>query len=368
MAPKGFPTTTETVARTLILGGDPDAPFRIPILSGDFRDAPDLKRIGDALIAACEELEDLKWAIEEDGFTIAYVWKKKASKSADRFVLGAQGKPGGLAKHFATEAKGARVGYTVTLAADANRGQTNWQIEARVFHELYHCKIARKVVGKGEDRRTVPVLKVRGHDLEMFWAERRRYGDWHSALAKGAEVFAQTTLPMERPGKATAPNVAAEAVRAVMTNGAGQAFVDTYAESDTPVTLSAVVDGERVEIGPQNASRKSPKNRSEAQTPGSEGLGVSCEKPHSEPHDASGAISHNGQVATGNGAHDRDDAAGVLLDPDRVCRLLAERGWKIAYQQAFDGAEGLYVDAETFVEYDLGDVESAYRAALAGRA
>jgi hypothetical protein len=193
-------TTTEpTVERVLVTGGDPDAPFNVPILFSDFRDAPELARIGNALIQSCEEFDDLKWAIEEDGFKIAYVWKKKASKSADKFVAGKQGKPGGLAKHFATEAKGATVGYTVVLAADANYGQTNWQIEARVFHELYHCLIGRKTKGKGDDKVTVPVLKVRGHDLEMFWAEKQRYGDWHSALKKGSEVFAQSKLPMERP-------------------------------------------------------------------------------------------------------------------------------------------------------------------------
>lgn len=195
------PTTQNPpVERSLITGGDPDAPFRVPFgMRDDFVDAPDLKRIGDALIAECEELEDLKWAIEEDGFTIAYVWKRKASKSADKFVAGKNTKASGLAKHFAAEANGASVGYVVALASDANFGATAYQIEARVFHELYHCLIGRKTKGRGEDKVTVPVLKVRGHDLEMFWAERQRYGDWYPALKKGREVFAQSRLAMAPP-------------------------------------------------------------------------------------------------------------------------------------------------------------------------
>lgn len=195
------PTTqTPPVERSLITGGDPDAPFNVPFaMRDDFMDAPELKRIGDALIAQCEEFDDLKWAIEEDGFTIAYVWKKKASKSADKFVAGKNTKASGLAKHFAREAKGAAVGYVVALAIDANYGATAYTIEARVFHELYHALIGRKTKGRGEDKITVPVLKVRGHDLEMFWSERQRYGDWHAALEKGREVFAQSRLTMTPP-------------------------------------------------------------------------------------------------------------------------------------------------------------------------
>lgn len=299
-------STTETVERTLILGGDPDAPFPVPaLIFGDFRDAPELKRIGDALIAACDELEDLRWAIEEDDFTIAYVWKKKASKSADKFVAGKNHKSSGMTSHFAKEAKGQRVGYVVALAADANYGQTNYQIEARVFHELYHCKIGRKTVGKGEDKQTVPVLKVRGHDLEMFWAERQRYGDWHSALEKGREVFAQTRLPIER----------------------------------------------------KDSVKKARKNRSAAN-----GHGPLSD----DPEMVADLLGHAGASAgkAANGAHDDSP----LLDPDRVCQTLAERGWQIAYTYRAGEPDGRYTHPITGEVYGTQTVEAEYRAALSGRA
>ena len=59
-----------TQSRTLVTAGDPDEAYPAPYLGRgqDFRDAPELARIGDALIRSCEEFADLKWAIEEDGF------------------------------------------------------------------------------------------------------------------------------------------------------------------------------------------------------------------------------------------------------------------------------------------------------------
>jgi hypothetical protein len=59
-------TTEATIERTLLTGGDPDEPYPIPIFSSDFVLAPELEKIGSALIAHCEEFEDIVWAIDEE--------------------------------------------------------------------------------------------------------------------------------------------------------------------------------------------------------------------------------------------------------------------------------------------------------------
>jgi hypothetical protein len=122
------------------------------------------------------------------------------------------------------------------------------------------------------------------------------------------------------------------------------------------------VDKERT--GLRKPHDKSPKNRSGATGAGSEESGIAGEDRVLGDLGASSFPLANGT----NGNHDRDDAAGILLDPDRVCQTLAERGWKIAYQAPFDGAEGIYLNSETFAVYDTGDVEAEFRAVLAGRA
>lgn len=68
-----------------------------------------------------------------------------------------------------------------------------------------------------------------------------------------------------------------------------------------------------------------------------------------------------------NGTHDRDAAAGILPDPDRVMATLTEKGWKIAYTHAGDGRPGEYINNESGFPYNTWDVEAAYRAALGDR-
>lgn len=195
--------------RRCVTGADPDEPYNVPWFSSEYREAPDLARIGEALIAACDEFEDLRWAMgrseedddgDESAFAILYLWKKKASKTNDRVKLGQLAKAAGKVKHLSESE------YIVEIAADASRGMTHWEMEAAVFHELYHIKIERKVLKQRvetEDIKVVPDLKVRAHDLEMFHAEVERYGLWRPDLRRGQTTFAQAPMfgeptPMRR--------------------------------------------------------------------------------------------------------------------------------------------------------------------------
>jgi hypothetical protein len=110
--------------------------------------------------------------------SLVYVWKKKGAKSDDMIRTGALAKTGGMVKFFS----GAN--YVIGLSADANFGRTRYQVEAEMWHQLNHIKILRKTVGKGDDKRVVPVLKKRAHDLEMFFGEVERYGLWRTPLKR----------------------------------------------------------------------------------------------------------------------------------------------------------------------------------------
>lgn len=184
-----------TEVRRLITGGDPDAPYPVPWLTTDFREASDLRAIGEALIAECEEFAELRWAIEETGFEIRYYWRKKAAPHNDRKKAGTLSKAGGLLKHALAAP------YVVQIACDANLLSTAYAIEALVFHELMHIDIERKLKGKGEDKEEVPVLKVKSHDLEMFDAEVIRYGLWRYDMVRSQPVIAQASLPTLEPTK-----------------------------------------------------------------------------------------------------------------------------------------------------------------------
>lgn len=174
--------------RGCINGEDPDAPYPVPRFSADFKAAPDLERIANELISACGEFEDIAWAIEEEALVITYVWKKKGAKTDGMIRTGALAKTGGMVKHFA----GAN--YVIGLSADACFGRTRFQIEAEIWHQLRHINIQRKTTGKGDDKVTVPVLKKRAHDLEMFFGEVDRYGLWRTPLKQGQRTFAQAPL------------------------------------------------------------------------------------------------------------------------------------------------------------------------------
>lgn len=182
--------------RTSVLARDPDERFGVPFCYGDFEEAPDLEMLGDALIETCKEFEDIRWAREEGEMAILYRWQKKASKSADRVVSGSLARAAGLVRHLSDSE------YVIKIAADINYMATNWQMEALVFHELMHIKINRQVVGKGENIVLVPELKVKAHDLEMFWAEVNRYGLWRRDLEQAQKTFEQAPLfatPQAKP-------------------------------------------------------------------------------------------------------------------------------------------------------------------------
>lgn len=180
--------TVEAKPKTCITGAAPEDLFKIPFVFGDFQEAPDLKEIGDELIERYDEFERLRWAMRDEGVTILYLWRKKASKNADRVKAGTLQKSAGLIK-FLSHSR-----YVVQIAADANFGATNLQMEALVYHELYHIKMEVKIVGKGEDAVSVPDPKVRAHDLEMFLPEVERYGLWRGDLIRAQKTFEQAPL------------------------------------------------------------------------------------------------------------------------------------------------------------------------------
>jgi hypothetical protein len=182
-----------TDVRRLVTGGDPHKRYPIPGFTTDFIDAPDLKHIGDALIAECEEFSDLKRAIEEFNVEVRYVWRQKAAKSMNRVKAGTLQKAGGLIRHFG----GAP--YIVSIARDANLLATNLDIEWLVFHELYHILVEWVEVEIEGEVTELPALKVRSHDLETFHAEIERYGLHTPDQRAASPVFAQASLGMAKP-------------------------------------------------------------------------------------------------------------------------------------------------------------------------
>ena len=191
----------DPIVKRCVTGADPDAPFEIPTIFEDFQEASELAEIGRELIATCDEFERIRWAIKETELQILYRWRKKAAKQNDRVKAGTLQKAGGLIRHLSESE------YIVQIAADANRGATNWHMEALVYHELRHIKIEVKLIGPKDDPMPVPDPKVRAHDVEMFLSEVERYGLWRGDLGRALTTFQQAPLFADAqltsvPGKA----------------------------------------------------------------------------------------------------------------------------------------------------------------------
>lgn len=173
-----------TDTKRTVTGADPDKRFPVPIAGQfdgqEFRHAPELQAVAEALIAALPEFADLA----ANPPMINYVWRQKAKKTKGKTVLGFCGKLAGLTRYYG------RCDWTVEVAADACREMrvTNFQIEALLFHELNHIEVV-------EDEETGEVsYKVRGEDAYAFVTEIKRYGAWRGDLDAVADAWDQAPL------------------------------------------------------------------------------------------------------------------------------------------------------------------------------
>lgn len=146
----------------------------------DFLEAPAVADLGDELIRRHEELRDLA------EFEIAYLWKKKGGSPKGRPRWGYAQRLSGVAAHYAS------CELLVVIAADhlwalAEFGQPV-NLEALVYHELKHFRVEEDEDGGRE-------VVLRGHEVEMFYDEVRRYGLWKSDLVAASRTFKQLALP-----------------------------------------------------------------------------------------------------------------------------------------------------------------------------
>lgn len=115
---------------------------------------------------------------------VAYLWKKSGGKRGGKGVYGKTSKSSGLLTAF-TEAEA-----VVWLAADhvADAGYSARQIEALLFHEMQH-------IGGEEDENTGErKVVMRGHDVELFVEDIRKYGAWDDTFMDAATAFKQSGL------------------------------------------------------------------------------------------------------------------------------------------------------------------------------
>jgi hypothetical protein len=416
-------TTTERVDADL---STPDVAIRILATSGNADDrypVPSKQRFKDAGegVIEADDLEHIAQALIRDdtlplghlaALRIGYLWAERGGSQGGFPCFGRLIKASKALLHYA------EIDYLVMLSADHLRDAkaTRWQVEALVGHQLGHIEML--TTEKGEDR-----YSVKGHDFEGFAFEFKRWGAYLPGMvvpAQAASSAVQMGLIFEEsedegeedgegedfdPTVAQAPEVDEE----IGPEPDGAPMVD-WSETfkDDPGMLDLVKDEQRAAIRDhadavranfktmkindqefcaacgvdvfdhdpevcqggtpetrKRRSRKMPVDFSKI-VDGANGAhpkesSITDESPVSEPYSGS-ALPH------ANGNHDAANVAGLLLDPDRVCRTLSERGWKIAYQHGIDGEGGGYVNSETFAAYDTGDVETSYRAALAGRA
>ncbi len=178
--------------RALVTGGDPDKPFPVPqeddflpedadLVGGDpdcddFSRAPELLRIGDALIARHETLfKPLR------GLHVAYLWKRAGGTTAGKATLGRCVKASGLARHFS------KADAIVWLAADHCRAArlSAYQVEALLFRELLRLHV-------DEDGK----VRVVGYDFAGFNREIVEYGLWQRELVDAGRAIQQLQLPL----------------------------------------------------------------------------------------------------------------------------------------------------------------------------
>lgn len=389
--------TADVVIRMLASGGAADERFPVPSKQR-FKDAgqgvieaEDLARISHALIS-----DDSLPLGHLANLRIEYLWAERGGNQGGFPCFGRLIKSSKVLLHFA------EVDYVVMLSADHLRDAkaTRWQVEALVGHQLGHIDML--TTEKGEDR-----YSVKGHDFEGFTFEFKRWGAYLPGMvipAQAASSAVQMGLVFEAgdddeegydPSVGQAPGVEDE--RGPVDGGAPDPdWAEPFELSAEEMTEADLDHDERVRAafpkqfkdgtdtcracglsiadhsteecagsnlngkrGRRKIAEDFSKIQGEAQPADSEESGISGEDR---------VLGHlSASPTNGNGSHDEDDVAGILLDPDKVMATLAELGKSIAYQELPDGSRG-YLNPTTGERYSAQWVEGEYRAAVAGRA
>lgn len=173
-------------SRTTATGINPDTPAWIPSDAEfgveQYLPAKSLQDVGSALVRSpIRGLGDLLKA-EVD---IRYLWRRKASSSKGKKVVGKCSKIGPRERHFAGNAD-----IVIEVAADEARARkmTQWELEAVVYHELKH-------IGVECDEETGDItIGIVGHDVELFADEVMHYGLWRTELEVANAAFEQAGM------------------------------------------------------------------------------------------------------------------------------------------------------------------------------
>lgn len=118
---------------------------------------------------------------------IAFVFRDKASKSANKMVLGKASKVSDKLK-----AAGLDYDFLIWLAEEEYSELGDEQRRALIDHELSHCSFFDNVP------------KMIHHDIEEFRGIIQRYGFWNNSLAEARPTLAnalQMRMPIEISGR-----------------------------------------------------------------------------------------------------------------------------------------------------------------------
>lgn len=387
-------STPDVAIRILATAGDADQRYPVPSKQR-------FKAAGEGVIKA-DDLEHIARSLMEDEtlplvslqrLNIAYLWADKGGTNGGYPALGRLIKASKVLYHFGD------MQYVVMLAADHLREMkaTRWQVEALVAHQLGH--IGLETTEKGKDR-----LGVQGHDFEGFTWEFAHYGAYLAGMVAPAQAAASAVQMgmVWEAGEDDEEIPDRDEIRCVFCgdpidddghlkmltdeNGETTGYAHIGCDYDPSIDLPTGVESEAgpvdggapaadwaggfadpidddIDTFPPIVATDKDAQKNSVKVPPRRG------RKDSASHAANGTSPLLGDsgASNGNGGHDKDDVAGILLDPDRVLAVLSQLGWRIAYEDSVTEGWGRYVNSETFAPYDTGDVESSYRAALSGR-
>lgn len=149
----------------------------------EFLDSAYLRLVAESLL---DEFPDDFVDLRSDAAPmIDYKWKRLGGVHNGNAVLGKCVKLSGLAKHYSRGTD-----FVIWLAADnAEDFQLDeTQVRAVMYHELNHVEVLEE-----------GVYRVRGHDLEIFVNEVRRFGAWKPELGALFDAIHQLELRGARP-------------------------------------------------------------------------------------------------------------------------------------------------------------------------
>ena len=162
-----------------------------------YSDAPDVESLAEDLIHLHHP-----HLIDEP---IRYIFRDKAAKKHDKIVRGTASILGGRTAFFSlTEEEWDREEerqespsfFVIEIAADQWAEMSSQEQQALVDHELSHCWACDVEKGKGEGKRPVRSLSLRGHDVEEFAHIVQRYGMWHAELSTFNKVCREKSIQL----------------------------------------------------------------------------------------------------------------------------------------------------------------------------